>query len=54
MSFLFSLFDIAILAIGIMLVVKHYQGGNWTTPPVLSGIAFILIALPSVLYMIGM
>lgn len=50
---LFSLFDIVVLVIGIMLVAKNYQMG-WMNPTVLGGVAFILLALPSVMSMAGM
>ena len=53
MTTLFMLFHFAVLLIGLMLVFKHYARG-WMTPPVLSGIAFILLALPDVLYVLGL
>lgn len=53
MSTLFMLFDVLVLVIGLMMIVKHC-GHGWMTPPVLSGVAFVLIALPSVMMMVGM
>lgn len=49
----YLLLQLAVLAIGIFMVAKHHKNG-WATPPVLSGIAFILISLPSLLAMIGL
>jgi len=49
MYFLSSiLFDLLILAIGVFMIVKNYKNG-WLIPPVLSGIAFILLTLPNIL-----
>jgi|GEM_PF-6153025 len=44
------IFDVAVLAIGIYMVYKNFDKG-WQSPPVLSGIAFILLALPSILFL---
>ena len=49
---LYALFGVVVFAIGVLMVAKHYKGG-WMTPPVLSGIAFILLTLPSILSMVG-
>jgi len=48
MSYLFIIFNIAVFTIGLLMINKHYKNG-WDKPPVLSGIAFVLIALPSIL-----
>ncbi len=53
MSTLFMLFSIIVFAIGIVLVVKHKDGG-WMSPAVLTGIALILIELPSILALVDM
>ena len=47
------LFHVVVLIIGIMMIVQHNAHG-WMKPPVLSGVAFVLIALPSVLSMLGL
>ncbi|MFT5849624.1 MAG: hypothetical protein ACI9H6_000437 [Patiriisocius sp.] len=53
MSTLFMLFNVVVLLIGLMLTIKH-MGKGWMSPPVLCGIAFVLIALPSVMAMLGL
>jgi len=52
MSALFILANIVVFIIGLMMVSKNYKSG-WDTPPTLSGIAFVLIALPGVLSLVG-
>jgi Na+/melibiose symporter-like transporter len=52
MDALFTIAPIAVFIIGVMMVAKNYKKG-WAQTDTLSGIAFILISLPSVLSMIG-
>jgi len=47
MFFPFDLLHAAVLVIGVLLVAKHHKQG-WEHPPVLSGIAFILIGLAAI------
>jgi len=47
------LVEVLVLVIGIMLVTKHYKHG-WGKPETLSGLAFILLVLPSVLSALGL
>jgi hypothetical protein len=52
MTALFTIAPIIVLVIGVMMVAKHYKKG-WGQSETLSGLAFILISLPSVLSIIG-
>ncbi|GEM_PF-3354182 len=46
MFYLFASTTILVFLIGIFMVAAYRKGG-WLTPPVLSGIAFILLSLPA-------
>lgn len=48
MDNLYLFFDALVFIIGLGMIAKHYSKGLMT-PPVLSGLAFILISLPSLL-----
>jgi len=53
MNAIYSIAPIIVFVIGIMMVAKHYKKG-WSQSETLSGLAFILISLPSVLSMLGL
>jgi len=51
MTTLYILFNGAVFVIGLIMIQKNYSNG-WMTPPVLSGIAFVLISLPSIIALV--
>jgi len=53
MNAIYSIAPAVVFIIGVMLVVKHYRKG-WGQSETLTGIAFVLISLPSVLSMLGL
>lgn len=53
MNAIYTIAPAVVFVIGVMLVAKNYKKG-WGQGETLTGIAFILISLPSVLSMLGL
>jgi len=53
MNALYTIAPAIVFVIGVMLIAKHYKKG-WGQSETLTGLAFILMSLPSVLSMLGL
>ena len=52
MPYVFISVNILVFVIGIIMLSKYYKSGLWS-PPVMSGVAFILISVPGILSLIN-